>query len=86
MQNTENERARVAEAKATRHLLVHNRGIVNGIYLQKAGSFARFKLGESASVTMVYARDSWQALSSTVLTCLDRVIATFQAEGDTNAV
>jgi hypothetical protein len=42
------------EMKATRDLLVHNGGIVNGVYLAKAGSNARGKVGEKLAVESVY--------------------------------
>jgi len=42
------------EMKATRDLLVHNGGIVNGVYLTKAGSNARGKAGEKLLVDSAY--------------------------------
>jgi hypothetical protein len=43
---TADEIARVAEAKATRDVVVHNNGVINETYLTKSGSHARYKLGE----------------------------------------
>lgn len=42
------------EIKATRDLLVHGNGIVNGIYLDKSGSFARGKAGEEIRIDCDY--------------------------------
>lgn len=40
---------RLAEAKVTRDVLVHNRGIANKTYESKAGRLARFKDGEKVT-------------------------------------
>jgi len=42
------------EIKATRDLLVHNSGIVNATYLEKAGAAKRAKAGKTISVDRVY--------------------------------
>lgn len=61
----------IAEAKAARDLIVHNGGVVNQIYMKKAGQFARASLGESISVAGEYNRDNWQLFSSTILSAMD---------------
>lgn len=60
------EIAQLAEAKATRDVLVHNRGIANKIYIQKAGGLARYALGEQIDVPEPYFRDTWALLSKMV--------------------
>jgi hypothetical protein len=42
------------EIKATRDLVIHNHGIVNAVYLQKAGKKARGALGQAISVDSAY--------------------------------
>lgn len=61
------EIGRIAEAKATRDLLVHNRGIVNQTYLDKAGSFARFDIGERIGLPDQYHRETWELIRKVVL-------------------
>lgn len=42
------------EYKATRDLIVHNHGVVNDMYIKKAGSLARAELGNQIEVTSEY--------------------------------
>lgn len=42
------------EIKATRDILIHSSGIVNSIYIQKAGSMARAQLGETIPIDQKY--------------------------------
>lgn len=49
---------RLAEMKASRDVLAHNRGIVNQTYLLKAGSRARYPDGARLEITEPYLRDS----------------------------
>jgi hypothetical protein len=72
----------ITEEKATRDLLVHNAGIVNHIYLQKSGSFARFKAGQEASVAGDYTRDTWQIFTSVLITAIDCLIRKFEKMPD----
>jgi len=67
--------ARIAEAKATRDILAHNAGIVNNIYLLKAGQLARAGLGESIDVRGNYTRDTWQLFFRALLRVLDQLLA-----------
>ena len=50
---------RVAEAKATRDVLVHNRGMANRTYLVKAGRLARYDEGERVDVPGPYHQQTW---------------------------
>jgi hypothetical protein len=49
--------ARLAELKATRDLHLHNRGVVNDIYLRKSGPLARGALGSVLPVSRPYVYD-----------------------------
>lgn len=57
---------RIAEAKATRDVIVHNRGIVNKIYEIKSGRFARFKNGDAIEINEKYHRDTWDLIREIV--------------------
>lgn len=63
---TPNEVARIAEAKATRDVLVHNRGIANKTYESKADSLARYKEGQRVDVPERYHRETWELLRKVV--------------------
>ena len=63
---TADEVQRLAEIKAARDILVHNKGIVNAIYLSKAGNHARFKDGERLEVPEQYHRASWETIKQVV--------------------
>lgn len=56
----------LAEIKASRDILTHNRGLVNPIYLAKAGSKARFQDGERLELPEQYHRASWQLVKTVV--------------------
>ena len=47
---TPDEIDRIAEAKATRDVLIHNRGIANRTYESKTGQLARFKDGDRLDI------------------------------------
>jgi hypothetical protein len=52
------EQDNYVEVKATRDVLIHNRGIVNEKYLEKAGVIARGQLDEEIPLTSKYFGDS----------------------------
>lgn len=57
------------EMKATRDMLVHNDGVVNAIYLEKAGALARSKNGEIVPINAEYFESSvrnMKNMSSTI--------------------
>lgn len=56
----------LAEIKASRDILVHNKGIVNATYLSKAGSLGRYKVGERLEISEQYHRESWELISKVV--------------------
>ena len=56
---TEDEVERIAEMKAARDLLIHNSGIVNRTYLDKAGAKARYAAGEQVVIDQQYFDECW---------------------------
>jgi hypothetical protein len=64
----------LAEMKASRDVLVHNRGIVNQAYLLKAGSTARFADGARLEITAPYLRDSRLLLTEVVQRTSEKAI------------
>lgn len=54
----DDRKAAYGEVKATRDIYVHNGGIVNNIYLRKAGDLARSKEGELININERYFSDS----------------------------
>lgn len=63
---TEKEIDRIGEIKASRDILVHNRGIVNKIYLAKAGDFARFADGQKLDIPEHYHREAWELIRKVI--------------------
>ncbi len=59
---TADEIDRFAEAKATRDVLIHNRGVASKSYEAKAGRFARYKDGERIDIPEHYHRETWELL------------------------
>jgi hypothetical protein len=57
---------RLAEIKASRDILVHNRGIANAIYVSKAGSRARCADGEQLEISEQYHRESWETIRKVI--------------------
>ena len=53
---------RIGEAKASRDVLAHNRGIANRIYETKAGKAARFTDGQRVEIPEAYYRQTWELL------------------------
>jgi hypothetical protein len=69
------EIGRLAEAKASRDMLVHNRGIANAAYERKAGNLARFKTGENIEISERYHRETWILIRKVVADVSDAAIA-----------
>jgi hypothetical protein len=61
-----NEIARIAEAKASRDVLIHNRGVANKIYESKAGPHCRFADGQRIDIPEHYHRETWELLRKVV--------------------
>jgi len=58
--NTIVQYPRYQELKATRDILIHNRGVANEIYSHKAGSHARARVGQSLPVNIGYFLSSYE--------------------------
>jgi hypothetical protein len=74
---TPDEIDRIAEAKASRDVLVHNRGVANRIYEFKAGKLARYKDGEQIDIPDPYHHQIWELLRKVVADVSNAAIAKF---------
>ncbi len=72
---TTNEIDRIAEAKASRDVLVHNKGVANKTYESKAGNLARFKEGDRMTIPEHYHRETWELIRKIVTNVSDAAIA-----------
>jgi hypothetical protein len=63
---TADEIDQVAEAKASRDVLAHNRGVASKVYEAKAGTYARCKEGERLDIPDSYHRQIWQLIRKVV--------------------
>lgn len=59
---TNEEIEQIAEIKASRDILVHNAGLVNSLYVSKAGPRARYREGENLDLPEIYHRESWEMI------------------------
>jgi hypothetical protein len=66
---------RIAEAKASRDVLVHNRGIASKTYETKAGRLARFKDGDRIDIPEQYHREIWELIRKVVSDISNAAIA-----------
>ena len=72
---TAEEIERIAEAKASRDVLVHNQGVVGKTYVFKAGKRARCNIGERIEIPEDYHRATWELLRKVVAEISDGAIA-----------
>jgi hypothetical protein len=63
---TPDEIDRLAEAKATRDVFVHNRGVANAVYVEKAGAKKRCGPGERLPMPEPYHRETWELVRRVV--------------------
>jgi hypothetical protein len=63
---TQDEIAKIAEAKASRDVIIHNRGIASKTYELRAGNIARFKDGQRIDIPEHYHRQTWELLRKVV--------------------
>jgi hypothetical protein len=63
---TSAEANRLAEIKASRDILAHNKGIANAIYVAKAGKLTRCKDGELLEIPEQYLRESWETIRKVI--------------------
>jgi hypothetical protein len=66
---------RIAEAKATRDVLVHKHGVANATYLAKAGPRARCEAGERIELAEHNHRQTWELFHAVVDTTSAAAIA-----------
>lgn len=57
---------RLKEAKASRDVVVHNRSIVNKLYIMKSGKAARFEPGDSLKISAAYLRETHSLIRNTL--------------------
>lgn len=72
---TPNEIDRIAEAKASRDVLVHNRGVASKTYESKAGKLARYKDGQRIDIPEHYHRETWELIRKVITDISNAAIA-----------
>lgn len=72
---TPDEIDRIAEAKASRDVLVHNRGVASKIYEFKAGRLARYKDGQRIDIPEHYHRETWELFRKVIADISNAAIA-----------
>ncbi len=72
---TEDEIANIAEAKASRDVLIHSRGVASRTYESKAGKLARYKEGQRIDVPEHYHRRTWELLRKVITDLSNAAIA-----------
>ncbi len=72
---TAGEIDRIAEAKASRDVLVHGRGIASKIYESKAGNLARFTNGQRIDIPEHYLKATWELVRKVVTDVSNAAIA-----------
>lgn len=72
---TPDEIDRIAEAKASRDVLVHNRGIATKTYESKAGQLARYKEGQRIDIPEHYHRETWELIRKVITDVSNAAIA-----------
>ncbi len=63
---TPDEIEKLAEIKASRDILVHNKGIANAVYAAKAGSRVRGGVGDVLRFSEQYHRESWEMIKKVI--------------------
>lgn len=63
---TEDQIRDVAEVKATRDVLAHNKGVVNAIDREKAGDRVRFEVGQRVEIPEPYLDACWRLIRDVV--------------------
>ena len=75
---TDAEIDKIAEAKASRDVLVHNRGVASKTYESKAGNLARYQEGQRIDIPEHYHRETWELLRKVVTDTSNAAIAKTQ--------
>jgi hypothetical protein len=71
---TPDEIEALAEMKASRDILVHNKGVVNAVYVSKAGGKARYKDGDALEISEPYHRASWELVKKVIADVSDAAL------------
>ncbi len=66
---------RFVEAKASRDVLVHNRGVASKSYESKAGRFARYQEGQRIDIPEHYHRETWELIRKVISDISNAAIA-----------
>ncbi len=72
---TADEIGRIAGAKASRDVLVHNRGVATQTYEAKAGGRARYRDGQRVDISEQYHRETWKLIRKVVADVADAAVA-----------
>lgn len=72
---TPDEIDRIAEAKASRDMLVHNRGVASKTYELKASKLARYKDGQRIDIPEHYHREIWELIRKVITDISNAAIA-----------
>jgi len=72
---TQEEIGKIAEAKASRDVLVPNRRVASKTYESKAGNLARYKDGQRIDIPEHYHRETWELLRKLVMDISNAAIA-----------
>ena len=72
---TPDEIDKVAEAKASRDVLVHTRGVASKTYESKAGKLARYQDGQRIDIPEQYHRQTWELLRKVIADLSNAAIA-----------
>jgi hypothetical protein len=68
---------KLAEIKASRDVLVHNRGVAGKTYESKAGKLARYKDGQRIEISEQYHRETWELIRKIITDISNAAIAKF---------
>jgi hypothetical protein len=66
---------RIVEAKASRDVLIHNRGIANKIYESKAGKLVRYRDGQRIEIPKRYHRETWELVRKVITDIANAAVA-----------
>lgn len=72
---TPDEISQIAEAKASRDVLAHSRGVASKTYESKSGKLARYSDGQRIEIPEPYHRQTWELLRKVVADISDAAIA-----------
>jgi len=71
----QDEVERLAELKASRDVLVHNKGVANAVYVEKSMGRARVAVGDRVEISEHYHRESWRLVKHVIAEIGDSAVA-----------